>query len=214
MINLSNIFVDIINKQVEKEDKYDIWKNSKYYNLVKLQSNNIGYVGEIFIENICKLCNISCNINNYKKTGKGSDGIILNKTVEIKTAHKGSRSKSFQHELGEIPWYSDIMIFIDIDPKCIYLTIFKNFTENKYKNNEKCYPYFPTRKITWRKKMGAFKLDTTVKINEENILKGYTYKITENGVDINLLKNFIICSINDNKSIDKLAEELINLNIK
>jgi hypothetical protein len=35
--------------------------------------------------------------------------------VEIKTAHQGSTSSSFQHELGEVPWNGgEYMIFIDI----------------------------------------------------------------------------------------------------
>jgi hypothetical protein len=35
-----------IKQQKEKEDKKDIWKNSPYKDLVKLQSNNVGNVGE------------------------------------------------------------------------------------------------------------------------------------------------------------------------
>ena len=69
------------------------------------------------------------------------------------------------------------MIFVDIAPECIYLTIFKNFTEATYKSKEKL-PCFPTKTITWRKKKGAFKLDTTVKINEESVKGGRALKIT------------------------------------
>jgi hypothetical protein len=35
-----------------------------------------------------------------------------------------------------------------------------------------------TKAITWRKEKGAFKLDTTVKINETNVENGYALKIT------------------------------------
>ena len=69
------------------------------------------------------------------------------------------------------------MIFIDISPECIYLTIFKNFDEKTYKNKEKL-QCFPTKTITWRKKKGAFKLDTTVKINEISVENGHAVKIT------------------------------------
>jgi len=87
------------------------------------------------------------------------------------------------------------MIFIDIAPMCIYLTIFENFNEILYKNGNKCMPYFPKKSITWRKKKGAFKLDTSISINEKNIINTYTYKITE---DINFLKikDFINLRIN------------------
>jgi len=86
------------------------------------------------------------------------------------------------------------MIFIDIDIECIYLTIFKNFNEEFYKSGLKCKLYFPTKSITWRKKCGAFKLDTTIKINEENITKGYTIKIN-NETQINDIKLFILSQI-------------------
>ena len=98
--------------------------------------------------------------------------------VEIKTAHQGSTSPSFQHELGEVPWKgSKYMIFVDIAPDCIYLTIFKNFEESTYKSKEKL-PIFPTKTVTWRKEKGAFKLDTSVKINELSIENGNAIKIT------------------------------------
>jgi hypothetical protein len=86
------------------------------------------------------------------------------------------------------------MIFIDVDPEAIYLTIFKNFSEAFYKDGLKCEPYFPTKSITWRKKSGAFKLDTTIKINEDNIAKGYTYKI-DGDTQIQELKAFITSRI-------------------
>jgi hypothetical protein len=65
------------------------------------------------------------------------------------------------------------MLFLDISPIKIYITIFKNFSEEFYKNSgrdssNKCLPYFPSKSITWRKKTGAFKLDTTICINENS----------------------------------------------
>jgi len=166
-------------------------------NIKKLQSNNVGIVGETFIQKICDKCDIKAVIDGIKtkKIGGGSgDGIILDKTVEIKTAHQGSKNTSFQHELGEIPWIADIIIFIDISPNFIYLTIFNNFSEEIYKNNIKCKPYFPSKIITWRKKSGAFKLDTTIKINEENIINGYSIKIDDN-INLNTIKEFILSRI-------------------
>lgn len=193
----NNIFIDLIKIQKEKEIKYDIWTDSIYKDLIKLQLNNIGIIGETFIQEICNICNIPAYIDGVKTKELGGgfgDGKILDKNIEIKTSHRGCKTPSFQHELGETPWYSDILIFIDISPKCIYLTIFKNFTEEFYKKKQKCIPYFPTKSITWRKKTGAFKLDTTIKINEENIINGYSFKINENSNLINL-KYFILSSL-------------------
>ena len=171
----------IIQQQKDKEDKQDIWKNSPYKDLVKLQSNNVGNVGEQLIDDICKCAGIEaeCNGTKTKKIGGGEgDGTIMGVSVEIKTAHQGSSQPNFQHELGEVPWISKKMIFLDISPDCLYLTVFDNFDEDTYKSNKKLVSVFPTKSVTWRKKKGAFKLDTTVTINERSIEKGYAIKIT------------------------------------
>lgn len=189
--------MQVIADQTKKESTKNIWVDSPFKDLVKLQSNNAGIVGEKFILEICQTTGISVDIDGSKtkKIGGGSgDGIINGKQVEIKTAHLGCDEKSFQHELGEGPWKAEFSIFVDIAPKCIYLTIFKNFSEEIYKNNTKCEPYFPTKSVTWRKKSGAFKLDTTVKINEQNIQNNYTLKITEN-IDYSTIHDFILLHI-------------------
>ncbi len=174
-----NSLLKLIKSQYYKEYKNNIWKDSKFYKLPHLQSNNIGIIGEQFIKIICDSSEINNKINGVKtkKIGGGlGDGIINNKTIEIKTSLKGIH-RSFQHELGETPWKSDYLLFIDISPEHIYLTIIKNFNEVEYKNCVKCIPYFPTRSFCWRKKSGAFKFDTTEKLNEISINNGYTIKI-------------------------------------
>jgi hypothetical protein len=81
------------------------------------------------------------------------------------------------------------MIFIDISPNDIYITIFKNFSEQSYTGKDfLCVPYFPTKTVTRRKGIGNFKLDTTVKINEECVKNGYSIKFKDN---INEIKDFI-----------------------
>jgi hypothetical protein len=181
--SVHNMLIRIIQQQAEKEEKQDIWKNSPYKDLVKLQSNNVGNVGEGLINNICKSSGIDadCNGAKTKQIGGGEgDGKIMGIPIEIKTAHQGSSSPSFQHELGEVPWKGGkYMIFVDIAPECIYLTIFKNFAEAVYKRKEKLLPFFPTKTATWRKEKGAFKLDTSVKINEANVANGHAIKITQ-----------------------------------
>ena len=179
--NPTNTLLNIITEQKEKENRLDIWKNSVFKYLPNLQSNNIGNVGEMFLGKICENQQIDSAIDGTKtkKIGGGAgDGVINGKTIEIKTAHCGGNT-SFQHELGEFPWHADYMAFIDVDPSCVYITIFPNFTEEQYKQCVRCEPYFPTRSFCWRKKSGAFKLDTTPKLNEQSILNGHTIKITE-----------------------------------
>ena len=174
-----NMLISIIKLQKEKEEKQDIWKNSPYKCLVKLQNNNVGIVGEKFINSICNanFIDAECDGTKTKKIGGGlGDGKILNKTIEIKTALQGTTGQSFQHELGEVPWKSEYMIFLDISPLCMYLTIFTNFNETIYKGNKKL-SIFPNKKITWRKGKGAFKFDTSIKINELSIKNGIAIKI-------------------------------------
>ena len=153
----------------------------------------MGVFGEKLIQSFCEKSNIKSSIDGVrtKKIGGGDgDGVIKKSTSEIKTSTQGSSiSNNFQHDLGEKPWNANFMIFLDISPKCIYLTIFKNFTEEFYKSGSKCEP-FPTKKVTWRKKSGAFKLDTSVKINEESIKLGNTLKITEDTTSVEI-GNFI-----------------------
>jgi len=190
----NDLFVKIIDFQTKKEEKQDIWKNSPYKDLVKLQSNNVGIVGEQFMQKHCDFCQIEAQVDGAKTKELGGgvgDGVILGKSVEIKTAVQGSSTPSFQHELGETPWKAEFIVFIDVAPQCIYLTIFKNMSEEFYKSGKKCEPYFPTKGITWRKGTGAFKLDTTVKINEDNIVKGYTIRI-DGTTDLDALKTFIL----------------------
>lgn len=110
---------------------------------------------------------------NKKSLGKCYDALINDKKIEIKTSSLGI-NQSFQHELGEKPWMSEYMLFIDIGLNCIYITLFKNFSECIYINKKKL---FPTKIITWRKQKGAFKLDTTININEMNCRKGFSVKL-------------------------------------
>ena len=199
-----SLFIGLIDAQKKKEEKIDIWKDSKYKNLVKLQSNNAGIVGEIFVKKLCDNCGILAQVDGAKtkKSGGGNgDGYILNRTVEIKTAHQGSTTSSFQHELGENPWSAEFMIFVDISPICIYLTIFDNYNEISYKSETKCIPLFPTKKITQRKKIGAYKLDTSVSINEINVKKKLTLKIDED-TDIFIIKKYIETQLHSNNIVE------------
>ena len=196
----SNDFItlatDLINQKYEEKKKRDIWNESKWKNISKLENDDVGSVGEKIINSFCEKAKILSEIDGTKTKQLGGgigDGKIKGQSCEIKTARLGSSGNSFQHELGENPWKAKYMVFLDIAPSKMYVTIFENFTEEFYKksgldSSVKCIPYFPTKSITWRKQKGAFKLDTSININEKN---EYTFIIDHETYDYSKFKLFI-----------------------
>lgn len=187
---------DLINKKHTEKQKRDIWSDSEWKNINDLENDDVGSVGEQIIHDFCKKSQIDSDIDGSKTKQLGGgigDGKIKGETCEIKTARLGSSGNSFQHELGEVPWKAKYMIFLDIAPKKMYITVFPNFTEEFYKksgvdSSNKCSPYFPTKSVTWRKQKGAFKLDTSININEKN---NYTFIIDSKTTDYSKFKSFI-----------------------
>ena len=195
-LSITTMACDLIKKKHACKQKRNIWGDSKWRLISELENDDVGGVGEEIIETICKKASIDSEIDGTKTKAKGGgvgDGTIKGKTCEIKTARLGSSGQSFQHELGEVPWKADYVIFLDIAPHKMYITIFQNFSEEFYKksgtdNKIKCHPYFPTKSVTWRKQKGAFKLDTTIKTNENN---KYTFIIDESTTDYVKFKSFV-----------------------
>jgi len=187
------MIIPIINDFVKKENNSNyIWKDSDHNKITELEKNNVGKIGELYINKICNMCNIPSNINgekNKKIGGGDGDGTILDFSIEIKTAYIGN-SGTYQHELGENPWKSKFMIFVDISPFHIWITIFPNFDESLYKSKERRATPFIDRKITWRKEKGAFKLDTNESININLSQKGNSIQITK-ATNLEDIKKFI-----------------------
>jgi len=196
----NDIFITIVENQYNAKKARDIWKGSKWSNISKLDNDDVGKIGECTIQELCIKAGIDSKIDGSKtkQIGGGTgDGIINGQIVEIKTARMGSLGHNFQHELGETPWNSKYMVFFDISPTKLYITIFPNFSKEFYEKSGmdssiKCSPYFPTKSITWRKKKGAFKLDTTIKINSGN---KYTFTINQGEIDLVSFKRFIDTAI-------------------
>lgn len=194
--SFTTLATNLINKKHTKKQKRDIWSNSEWNNISNLENDDVGRVGEEIIDAFCKKSQIDSDIDGTKtkqQRGGIGDGKIKGKTCEIKTARLGSSGNSFQHELGENPWNADYMIFLDIAPEKMYISLFQNFTEEFYKksgvdSSNKCSPYFPTKSVTWRKQKGAFKLDTSININETN---NNTFIIDNKTIDYSEFKSFI-----------------------
>tara|TARA_B100001094_G_scaffold331918_1_gene401917 strand:- start:2845 stop:3453 length:609 start_codon:yes stop_codon:yes gene_type:complete len=198
---ITDTTISIIDAIYEQKKKRNIWENSKWSHIAELENDDVGKAGERIIAEFCKRGNIPSMIDGVKTKELGGgigDGVINGKTVEIKTARLGSNNSSFQHELGECPWVADYMIFLDIAPDKMYLSIFKNFTEEFYRmsgcdSSKKCVPYFPTKSICWRKQKGAFKLDTTVAINNNS---EFTFTFNTNTSNWDSIVEFIYSNIN------------------
>ena len=193
--------IEIIKSQYEKEQDQNIWENSKWKYIAQLENNNVGIVGEKFMQKLCDDANIPATIDGSKTKEVGGgygDGLINNKSIEIKTARVGTgKGMSFQHELGEKPWLADYMIFVDIAPDKFYITIMPNFTEEQYKATCLCKPFFPSRSFCWRKKSGSFKFDTSKALNEKQSLiensNTFAWAPTRTIEEIKLYIKRIIC---------------------
>lgn len=172
---------NLVDQIYESTHNKSIWSSSKWKNIEKICINDVGKIGEMLISGMCDEAGVPSNING--KCGNIGDGIVKKNSVEIKTARLNNNSTTFQHELGEFPWKSEFMIFIDICPYKIFITIFPNFSKEFYKKSGKdskikCFPVFKSKSICWRKLSGNFKLDTSIKMNEEN--EKYSYIVDEN----------------------------------
>lgn len=184
-------FTKIVQSQKHKQDNTDkIWTDSPYSEINNLKNNNVGNVGELFIQNICERNNIPCSIDGTKtKTKNIGVGSIVGKTVEIKTARIG-KNHSYQHELGENPWNAEYLLFVDINPHDLYIVILKNFPKEFYENSNRKIPFF-NKKICRRKEkilFGNYKLT----LQKKDLLKecNFILKITTDTTDFEI-KNFI-----------------------
>ena len=118
-----------------------------------MKANNIGNIGEIYIKKICERVNIPCFIDG-KNTKKYRYGYILGKSIEIKTARIGNKG-TYQHELGEYPYTSEYLLFLDINPKDFYIVIIKILQKNFMKILIEKYNPTLIKKYVEEKKLGT-----------------------------------------------------------
>ena len=189
-VSPDSILISTIEKQFEKKGKRNIWENSPRKHIAELECDDVGRIGENVVQGICDELTITAAIDGTltKAVGGGiGDGTIKGHSVEIKTARAGTGiNTSFQHELGEKPWHAEYMLWVDIAPHEWWITLVPNYSEEFYRKSGtdcsvKCDMWgFPTKSITWRKGIGAFKFDTTEKLNTAAAEKigGNTFCVT------------------------------------
>ena len=82
-----SIFKETVDAKYAEKEKRDIWENSPYKHIAELENDDVGKVGEKFLNTLCKEADITASIDGLstKKAmvGGNGDGIILGKTIEI-----------------------------------------------------------------------------------------------------------------------------------
>ena len=118
--------------QKYREEINNRFQNSPFDFMNRLLPNNKGKFGELYLEYICKKCNIEYYYEGTKNKNKQNgtfDMIINGKRIEVKTAFIG-RSGTFQHENLRNEG-CDFFAFLNICPEYIYLTILEKFNLNE-----------------------------------------------------------------------------------
>ena len=81
-----NSLINLIQIQNDKEEQSNIWKQSTFEKLPKLQTNDIGKAGEQYIQYICNKSNITSNIDGTitKNKNDAGDGTIKTSLLKSK----------------------------------------------------------------------------------------------------------------------------------
>lgn len=168
----------------QRENQTNAWRNAPLESLDKLKNDLSGKVGELFAEMLCKKGLIECVYEggDTNSTDGTYDIIIKSKKVEIKTAKLG-KQKGFQHESLRLDGY-DYLMFIDVTPSYLYLTILPRFDLTKRSDILGRTPHL---------RKGAtdvYKLDFSESLLASLITKGFTKKVTD-ATSLEELKEFL-----------------------
>ena len=185
----------ILDVQKKKEQRY-IWDNCDWEQIGNLTPSDVGLSGELFISALCNLSLIESDIcgKKTKKNKVSGDGTIKKRSCEIKTSRFSSgKNKQFSHELGPTPWDTDFMIFLDISPCMVFISIFPNFSEAFYRKSAslpsfKCEPVFSTTSFSHQKRKGSFSIALGIRSLERS---KFTFKAHKDNMDFHAFKKFV-----------------------
>ena len=124
MNNAIDIMSQTIQKQFFEDSQDNAWFGSKFDIVNYLKIDSSGKLGLSFITTICNMSNVDNEPKKYQEDGYTL--IINNKKVVIKTARM-DKNKKFQHESLSNDDKYDYILFVDISPQNLYLTILKKF---------------------------------------------------------------------------------------
>jgi hypothetical protein len=185
----------ILDVQKKKEQRY-IWDNCDWEQIGNLTPSDVGVSGELFISALCNLSLIESDIcgKKTKKNKVSGDGTIKKRSCEIKTSRFScGKSKQFGHDLGPTPWETDFMIFLDISPSMVFISIFPNFSEAFYRKSAsdpsfKCEPVFSTTSFSHQKRKGSFSISLGIRSLERS---KFTFKAHKDNMDFHAFKKFV-----------------------
>ena len=195
---ISELFENITNNAYEKYKTS--WDKSPWKYFRKLPKEDKLEIIKLFMERICCLSNIE--ITKHK-----SIFYIHEKSfkmyISMSPNQYGVYKKQNYYLLGKTPWKTDYLMFINISPKKIYMTILKNFTENYYRITSSTPNFvhnhdFPVRSIEWNNVTNDF----FILIEKSNINHTFVIDSTKNICDIELFRQFMYkeIPINNNSS--------------
>lgn len=178
----------------EEEVKNNPWNDSPYKDFHKLSLDGRGKIGEIIISKAIKRANhpsiiIEEDVSDVNAKGNMPYDIKVNGSfIEIKTAYRGGKTISWQHE-NLYKEGVDMAIFLDFDYYGIYVSV----VPEKLLPLGKDSPIFGRKHGTLRQhKVDGYKLDfskTTLKTLNEN---GYSYYFDANEATLENIGKYIV----------------------
>ena len=156
MTDIRTLITPIIDRTQEEEDKVSLWINSLYRSIRIFQIDARGKLGVTLIEDLLKDLGrtvVRNETDNLKDWNLSCDGI----KYAIKTATLGKDGSSFQHETIYKTRDYDALIFVDIAPNAIYISIYVKAD-------------IQWDKIHLRNVSDFYKWDTNIKVTRQNCI--------------------------------------------
>jgi hypothetical protein len=177
-------------RQVTIDRSEDIWKKSIFHFLLPFSSDERGRFGEYYFSRIAQEYTDFSVIWDGDSNTEADDG-IYDMTInylrnEIKTAMKGTKSDTWQHDvIKEVDDY-DRLTFLDMTPdNKIYITVIKN-TEMVYGTR---HPIFEKKSTSCK---GGWKFDMSNSTLAKGLYNGMTYLHNTENPNYEKLSEFLV----------------------
>jgi hypothetical protein len=166
-------------KEAVINKSFNIWENSEFNFLISLAPDEKGYWGEDTFQSLARNHTTYSVIWDGDNNTNLTDGIydmkINSKRTEQKTAMKGTKSDTWQHDHIKEDSDFDKLVFFDISPdNTVFVTIISDW---KIKRYEKKHPIFKKKASPCK---GGWKFDMSKATIKRGIKAGLTYHFDAN----------------------------------